>query len=78
MSTASARAPIVPGADAPYLQGADAPFLNVPSFRREEGEAPAAARPAPPWSPFLSVYESSNGEITTRPTSRSARSTRRS
>ncbi len=38
-------------------------FLDVQSFVREEPEAPPAARSgAPAWSPFLSVYESDEGE----------------
>lgn len=43
----------------------NAPFLNVQSFSYEDAEAPAPvrqARPPAPWTPFLSVYESSNGD----------------
>jgi hypothetical protein len=39
------------------------PFLDVSSFDREEPEAPPPGPPAAvPWSPFLSVYESADGE----------------
>ena len=40
------------------------PFVDMPSFVREEGEAPAVPPPSggAPWSPFLSVYEQIEGE----------------
>jgi hypothetical protein len=42
---------------------ARAPFLDMQSFFREESETPPAARSgAPAWSPFISVYESDEGE----------------
>jgi hypothetical protein len=40
---------------------ARAPFLDTQSFVREEAEAPPVRPAPPPWSPFLSVYESAEG-----------------
>ncbi len=38
------------------------PFLDMQSFALEEAEAPRAQPGPPAWSPFLSVYESADGE----------------
>jgi hypothetical protein len=39
------------------------PFLDVQTFAQSEAETPPPVRPATPaWSPFLSVYESDQGE----------------
>ena len=40
------------------------PFVDMPSFVREEGEAPVSPLPrSAPWSPFLTVYEQVEGEV---------------
>jgi len=38
------------------------PFLDMQSFAFEEGEVPRVQPGTPAWSPFLSVYESADGE----------------
>jgi hypothetical protein len=41
---------------------ARSPFLDMSSFSLAEGEAPRATLPPPAWSPFLTIYESADGE----------------
>ena len=51
----------MPGEDAPYLQECRPALSGCPELRRRRrgaGRSPTGA----PWSPFLSVYESSDGE----------------